>query len=337
MDLIQEAKDHLSALADAGAMDTGDTGDTGDPVVEKSVKAAMARLGEAGAILQPLVGSPKVAEVIGRLSRQAGDRLTAEHIAEVAAHLSGLERRRAHRHGRLEGLRLATRRGGLVVPGMPGMVGLPEGAIDHASEVPWRRGDSMRGYRYDVMRRFLQIHGGKCVTQRGKYWSTFQVPFGVATNTGTSSATTGNFYISVPPQAQTTLQNPGYPNPPVDLCFNFALGQADPFWFGSTAANPHITNLGDTNLQYPGENLYPDEVFVIEAVSTALKGLRIQYDPTLIPDFTNLDPSLQAQLTGQALTWDRQGIILPAGLFNELDDTCELAQALSQMAVIQLA
>src|SRR6185312_4855824 len=155
MDLIQEAKEHLSALADAGAMDTGDTGDTGDPVVEKHVKAALAKLGETGAILQPLVSSPKVAEVIGRLSRQAGERLTAEHIAEVAAHLAGLERRRAHRHGRLEGLRLATRRGGLVVPGMAGLPGLPEGAIDHASEVPWRRGDSMRGYRYDVMRRFL--------------------------------------------------------------------------------------------------------------------------------------------------------------------------------------
>jgi hypothetical protein len=64
-----------------------------------------------------------------------------------------------------------------------------------------------------------------------------------------------------------------------------------------------------------------------------LKAIRIQYDADSIPNFNQLNAATQAALTGAAPIWDRDGRVVPNGVFNMYDDTCELAQALAEVAV----
>ncbi len=190
------------------------------------------------------------------------------------------------------------------------------------AEVFWHRTPEQQDFRMDVIRKFERLHGGNILKGRGYYYGTFGIPFD-CTGTGTD----GLFSLSV--------QSPD--TPIVDTAFTEAIDQVDLAWFGG----PHTLSVSDTNLQNPGQNLFPDEVFIIEAVQAYLRGVRINYsnsvstiaDPNL-PIPVPASAQIAGMLDGTELLWDRAGRVLPIELFNQYNDTCELAQALAEVSTI---
>ena len=104
----------------------------------------------------------------------------------------------------------------------------------------------------------------------------------------------------------------------INQCFNYGIDDNVPGWFGGA----HTANAGDTNLQEPGQGLYQDELFIIEACGAYLKGLRIAY-PTPATTFSPAPTAdILKALSGQELIWDRAGRIFPVETFNQFDDSC---------------
>jgi hypothetical protein len=183
-------------------------------------------------------------------------------------------------------------------------------------EVRWNRSRQMRDFRGDVISRYSRIHGGKIKSGIGFYYGTIQVKMDCV-----GTVTDAAFSLTIPD---------GNENPVIDQCFNLAIGDTEEQWFGG----PHVLNPADTNLQNPGQNLYPDEVFIIEALSSCLKGVRIAYPESRISGFGGLDPAIQACLLGATPIWDRAGVILPGELFNQFSDVFELAQAVAEVSTL---
>jgi hypothetical protein len=283
----------LKEAAGVGEAD-GEAGAVDDEAGALDSEAASAA-DEAGAPPNLVLPESELARAVRRLER---DGLTEGKVVALVRMASKHESHHAHKHGHKHGFRHGlqhARRRGV--------------SVEHDHEVPWRRGRAMREFRYDILNRYRRIHGGAIREGRGFYYGTMEVQFSVE---GTLS------------DAAFVVDVPGVDNPVIDPCFNLAIDDVSTSWFGG----PHTLNPGDTNLQNPGQNLYPDEVVIVEAVSSYLKGIRIMY-PTegLKPAPTG---NILAALTGRELVWDRAGRILPVETFNQFDDTCEIARALAE-------
>ena len=250
---------------------------------------------EAGAPPRLILPERDLARAVRTLEREG---LTESKVVALVRLASKHEAHRAHKRGHKRGFKRgvvhARRRGW---------------SVDAVHEVPWRRGRLMREFRYDIINRYRRLHGGAVREGRGFYYGTMEVQFTVE---GTVS------------DAAFVVDVPSADNPVIDQCFNLAIDDVSTSWFGGA----HTLNAGDTNLQNPGQNLYPDEVMIIEAVSGYLKGIRIMYPlDKLQPTPTG---NILKALTGQELIWDRAGRILPIETFNQFDDTCEIARALGE-------
>ena len=228
--------------------------------------------------------------------------VSQKRVIELVRRASRIEAERAHRHGHVRGFKR----------------GLAHGRRHHHHHhvedpaIHWRRSPQMHGFRNDIIERYRRLHGGNVREGIGYYYSTIEVKLEVQ---GTPSDAA--FVISVPTAPD---------NPVINQCFNYGIDDPVSNWFGG----PHIANAGDTNLQEPGQGLYQDELFIIEACGAYLKGLRIAYPNPA----TTFEPSptgdIFKALSGQELVWDRAGRIFPVETFNQFDDSCEIAKAVAE-------
>ncbi len=225
--------------------------------------------------------------------------VSQKRVIELVRRASRVESEHAHRRGHVRGFRKG---------------------IEHSRRflryedpaVHWRRSPQMHEFRNDIISRYRRLHGGNVREGLGYYYSTIEVQMEVQ-GTPTDAA----FILSVPSAPD---------NPVINQCFQYGIDDNVPGWFGGA----HTANAGDTNLQEPGQGLYQDEMFIIEACGAYLKGLRIAY-----PDPRNTfspPPSgdLFKALSGQELVWDRAGRIFPVETFNQFDDSCEIAKAVAE-------
>jgi len=323
---IKVLKNVEAGLAEAFKDAAGDVGDTGDGgSVAGLDEAAAAEAGDAGAPPGLVLGERELVKAI-RLLETGPRGLTEEGVVELArivakreaAHAHG----RGHHHGFVRGLRHAHR--GIGMPSTSGM----RHEHDLVRDVPWRRSARMDAFRWDIIDRYKKHHGGRIDAGVGFYYGTLQVPMAVE-----GTAANPAFVLNVPPP------NGGNLNPLIDTCFDYAIGDIEPNWFGGQ----HTLDSSDTNLQAPGAFLYPDQLMMVEAVSARLKAIRIQYYPpgTVTPPFPRVNPAsmpiTHQTLMGSAPTWDRGALILPPEFFNQYNDTCELAQAIAMVTTIYFA
>lgn len=241
-----------------------------------------------------LVKAVRQIEVNGHVSQR--------RVIELVKRASRVEADYAHRRGHMRGFRK----------------GIAHGRRHHRHlhledpAIHWRRSPQMHEFRNDIISRYRRLHGGHVREGLGYYYSTIEVQMEVQ-----GSPTDAAFVISVPSAPD---------NPVINQCFQYGIDDAVPGWFGG----PHIANAGDTNLQEPGQGLYHDELFIIEACGAYLKGLRIAYpNPTTTFSPAPTGDILKA-LSGKELVWDRAGRIFPTETFNQFDDSCEIAKAIAE-------
>ena len=310
---------------DAGALDT-------KAACEPEVKgldddAADAAM-DAGAPPPLILDLERVKDEAHRLAGREG--LSDRQLADLILMTSAVEKVHGHAIGHVEGFnegyRFAIARRGSPVIRMPGM----RHENDLVPDVPWHRSAAMQKWRWDIIERYRRLHGGAIDAAIGFYYGNLQVPLTVE-----GPPTNPVFVLNVPPSSGTTA------NSHIDSCFDVAIGDVEPNWFGG----PHVLDLSDTNLQYPGAFLYPDQLFIIEAVSARLKAVRIQYVPYTVPQtapgFPGIVPATMPITTGiMAGTnpiWDRNSLILPPEFFNQFNDVSELAQAVALTTTICFA
>jgi hypothetical protein len=318
---LKEVKKDITAVAKEAAGveeagDTGDTGDTGNTGDTSGIdEAALAEAGEVGAPPAPLIQTDALETAFQRLARERA--LTDKSAAKLVEHVVRHEKDHAHRTGHRTGFRRGFRSGrsrGLV----PGAAMRP-----HDFEVFWRRPRLMQEFRYDVIERFTRRHGS-VDSARGYYYGTFQIKFDV--EGGLSSAA---FVVKVEPPSGSKL------NPVTSTAFDFAVGETNESWFGG----PHTMDPSDTNFSKPGTNLWPNELFIIEAVATRFKGLRIGYfaPGSQPPAWASAAGQVsQSMLMGTTGVWDRDARIVPGEVFNDYSDVCEVAQAVAENGVFYL-
>ena len=185
-------------------------------------------------------------------------------------------------------------------------------------KVRWGRTRQMRDFRGDVIRTYKKHNGNDIIEQPGSYFGTIEVQFLCETAGGYFPS---NFTLTVPPGG-----------PLIDQAFNLAIGDESLSWFGG----PHVLTEADTNLQNPGKNLWANEVFIIEAVSARTRGMRIQFSATDIASMSAAIglPNTTAMVNGQQFVRDENGLVLPAELFNQYDDSFRLVKTLEEVATL---
>jgi len=172
----------------------------------------------------------------------------------------------------------------------------------------------VRQFRNRLFRMVRKKHDGKTVTSKGYYYGTGEVVFsGVGDGHGAAlllNPTTIRFFHEA-------IE---------DKVFRLA----DVSGAGGIS---YIVTAGDTNLQYPGKNLYPREVFVISHIGLEFCGMRVMYDPAEIQNMT-LDPALRETLTGNGTLWDDGMVFLPGELLNDYSGRCRLIDAMYPTGVL---
>ena len=203
--------------------------------------------------------------------------------------------------------------------------GFKRGVLQHDSGVHWGRSRRMEEFRRYIIDRYKAIHHGDVIQGPGFYYGTVEAQF------ETEATASGNQAI-----AKVTVPGSGQANvsPIIDTAFGLGIGDTSTSWFGG----PHVMNEADTNLQNPGTNLFADELFVIEAISARIRGIRVQYAPADIaamaaPASTPGTVS-HAMVSGQAQLWDQAGEVIPAELFNQFHDACRLAKNLAESSTL---
>jgi hypothetical protein len=299
--VVRDVKDNLAQAARAAEAAAPDD-EAGDPAALDAEVGSVDKVdGDAGAPPNLLLSEQELKNAVkaleqGGLSQNKVIALVraASHIEKQHAHKVG------HRRGFLHGLEHARARGR----------GGRRWEEDPA--VHWRRSPQMHEFREDIINRYERRHGGHVRQGLGYYYSTIEVQMEVQ---GTPSDAA--FVLSVPTAPD---------NPVINQCFNYGIDDVVPTWF----AGPHTANAGDTNLQEPGQGLYQDELFIIEACGAYMKGIRIAY-PTPATTFNPVPTNdILSALSGQELIWDRAGRILPTETFNLFDDSCEIAKAVAE-------
>ena len=330
---LDQVKQGITQVAKeaAGMEDAGEAGDAGDAGETYGMdEAALATMGDAGAPPAALVTVPSIEEGLRVLAREKAltDKTGAQLVHHIVRHEKAHAHKKGHELGFRRGLRHGLGRGGIAMPGRmhPNEV-LPD------DRVFWRRGADMNRWRWDIIARYKELHPGGIDVWPGFYWGTLQVPLSVEGPT-----TNPLFVLNVPPPSGSNA------NPLIDSCFDMAIGDVEPQWFGG----PHVLDLSDTNVQNPGAFLYPDQLMIIEAVSASLQAIRIQYFPVTSPQtipagmFTALlplpnNPATIGMLAGTNPVWDRGALVLPVEFFNQFSDVSELAQAIAMVTTIAFA
>jgi hypothetical protein len=203
--------------------------------------------------------------------------------------------------------------------------GFKRGITVRDSGVHWGRSRRMEEFRRYIIDRYRAIHHGDVIQGPGFYYGTIEANFQTE---ATASANLALATISVPDSGQSTA------TPIIDTAFGLGIGDTSTTWFGG----PHVMNEADTNLQNPGTNLFADELFIIEAISARIRGVRVQYAPADIEKMAApaSTPGTIANMVvnGKAQLWDQAGQILPAELFNQFHDSCRLAKNLAAAATL---
>jgi hypothetical protein len=213
--------------------------------------------------------------------------------------------------------------------------------LDENDGATWGRNRRMQEFRLDVIDQYKHIHGGDIVQGIGTYWGTVEVqwlaePFSATTpaHLGAGAPIVGfgnaNFAVNVVPGS-----------PIIDTAFSLAIGDVSPTWFGTPPGGigptgaPHLMNPSDTNLQNPGMNTYADEVFIIEAIGARVRGMRVGYSAAAIETMKPLPAgNTLSMLQGNQMVRDQYGLVIPAELFNQYDDTFRLAKTLEEIATL---
>jgi hypothetical protein len=171
--------------------------------------------------------------------------------------------------------------------------------------------------RDEVLRSFWH-HNGKreLIRKPGYYYGVVEVPFSVE---GTASGCVA--YLD-----GTTSSNG----------VQFAalkeyVGQTSTRLGGS-----YVVTSADTNLSQPSSTSYVNELFLMKSVEATFRGFRIKYNAA---DYTGLSlgPYMTKVVSGNALTFDDDGIVIPKEVWNPLTDECELARSLATGAILQFA
>jgi hypothetical protein len=190
----------------------------------------------------------------------------------------------------------------------------------------WGRSRRLREYRSYVIGEFIRRHKGRehVIVEPGFYHGTVEVkmPF-------QGTANDGAFVIEV--------TNPD--SPLICPTFNYAIGDNVATWFPAPDQQvEHTVSDADTNLQNPGMNLYADSIFIIEAISARLRGLRISYAGDLksgnIPAQSGV---VQSALEGRCMLWDENSEIVPGELFNTFQDSFRLAKAIGEVSSLHFS
>lgn len=174
----------------------------------------------------------------------------------------------------------------------------------------------VHAFRNDAFAKFRRSYPDS-LTTKGYYYSTAEVVF-----TGVGDATGAG--LSLKP---TTI-----------TFFNEAIDDNVFRLVDSSGSHgvAHIVNPGETNLQYPGKNLYPRELFVITHVGLEFCGLRAMYDPAELKAIT-LRPEILDVLTGTGTLWDDGKVFLPGEIINDFDGRCRLLDAMYPSGVLYFA
>jgi hypothetical protein len=177
----------------------------------------------------------------------------------------------------------------------------------------YHRSERMSAYRYDVIRRYLELHNGNVSVGEGYYYCTAQLPFTVeCSNAGQAS-------FVMPAVAANSSNN--YTG------FDFAVGDTVN-WIGGN----HTLTLADTNLTNPGANIYPDELLIVEWVKFGFKGVRIVYPNGVYSTFPT---NTAAALAGNLWMFDGEGQFLPQEIFDKYNyDECRLARLVGEASTL---
>ena len=98
----------------------------------------------------------------------------------------------------------------------------------------------------------------------------------------------------------------------------------------------HKATPADTNLQNPGENLFPNEKMIITHLSMELAGYRVQYDPSDVGGL-KLPQNVLEALSGRQTLFDEDGILLPKEIYDRYTGRSLLAEALNPSGVLYFA
>lgn len=184
-------------------------------------------------------------------------------------------------------------------------------------EVRRRPTPKVQRFRNRVFRDVRKQVPGKTITSKGYYYSTAEVVFtGIGDVQGAA--------LVLPP---TTIR-----------FFHEAIDEnvsrlVLPSGGGGV---PHKVNPGETNLQYPGKNLYPREVFVITHVGLEFCGMRVMFDSAELQPL-QLDPAIKDLLGGNGTIWDDGQVFLPGEILNDYDGRCRLIDAMFPTGVLYFA
>ncbi|MCC6556022.1 MAG: hypothetical protein IT372_23925 [Polyangiaceae bacterium] len=169
-------------------------------------------------------------------------------------------------------------------------------------------------FKNKLFRQVRKQHGGKTVTSKGYYYGTSEAVF-----TGVGDG-----------QGAALVLEPG-----VIKFFHEAIDDKVFRLVDATGQNgiAHTVNAGETNLQYPGKNLYPREVFVITHLGIEFCGMRVLYSPADVGNL-QLDSKLKETLSGNGTLWDDGTVFLPGELLNDYDGRCRLIDAMFPTGVL---
>ncbi|NUQ11366.1 MAG: hypothetical protein HUU26_03420 [Gemmatimonadaceae bacterium] len=169
-------------------------------------------------------------------------------------------------------------------------------------------------FKNKLFRQVRKQHGGKTVTSKGYYYGTSEAVFtGVGDGLGAAlvlePGTISFFHEAIEDKV-------------------FRLADAN----GANGI-AHTVNAGETNLQYPGKNLYPREVFIITHLGIEFCGMRVLYNPAELANL-QLDSKIKDTLTGNGTLWDDGAVFLPGELLNDFDGRCRLIDAMFPTGVL---
>jgi len=161
--------------------------------------------------------------------------------------------------------------------------------------------------RNDVIASFKAKHGQSTVDDRGFYYGTAEI---ILAGDGS-------------PMDAGLVAKPG----------DFPVFQESVDDKKTRLGHPYTVRTIDTNLQNPGELLFPDQVFIIERISARFRGVRVRYNESAVSALPISD-ARKAALLGKSLLWDDGGIVLPREIFADYSEECLLAKQLAASSVI---
>lgn len=251
------------------------------------------------------IAEEQLEEAVINLASAVGgvEKLTMGHVKGLMAHMY----ERGHSQGHMRGYKRAHRH--MRDPG-----------------VKYGRSRRMNEFRGDIIQRYKQIHGGDIIEGPGFYYGTVEAQFSVE-NDGVGAGTL---------QASAVISVPNQQSPVIDKTFDLGIGDTSTSWLGG----PHVITEADTNVQNPGQSLFADELFIVEAISARVRGAAIKYPAVapggaavLYPQAATM-PVTQTALAGQTMVWDENGELLPVELWNGLTDYYRLAHALAENSTV---